>query len=563
MMNAAHRARSKSPFRRARSKSPGNHRYGRRGLSPFQSPFRRRESNYGDALQESEINVLQQLNLNRNDESAAIEITLEDSENLVPHTDLPDLYMVSSASSDPSSRAPSRETRQSRGASTARGSSGTARGSSATARGSTSDSRGSSGSERKIPFFQRIFKSPKKQTVDELTKFPTGLGSGLLKDRTSVKAKFPSSPTLSPPSRVSRSREPVAMKPPPLPVPISDRVLSDRIDNFSSMSSISDSYMPSLGPPVNLNRQESLGMESIKDVRKALKEMEKQLGRATNSGERVSRQRVMRALFTVADSLEDVEERTFLRNQLEGMMRKERVVDPGDQNPLSVASSSDDDKSDMTTSDDDEDYTESHFTASQAPSSHPSYDKENTPAGFLNSVGRLLGMSNEEKTAVEQALDDLLWTEFVKARKAPATRVRGSKSQRSKESNAIHEYQAIVGAKRPTDICHIPLGASQRVLLGEIPRDHSIPIHRERSWWRNHPIEEEEEEYDDDGESFSSDEFPSYLPTSITVRKPNRRKQNEGSFAPPLTNPRYKVKMVDTESRCGYEMGSTTSSFRR
>lgn len=98
----------------------------------------------------------------------------------------------------------------------------------------------------------------------------------------------------------------------------------DNFDTFSSMSDLSGSkattVMYSRPPPVQLNRQESLGVNSIKDIRNSLKVMEEQLGQLSHNGERVSRQKVMNALLTVADSLEDTEEREHLRKELDGRL---------------------------------------------------------------------------------------------------------------------------------------------------------------------------------------------------------------------------------------------------
>jgi hypothetical protein len=566
MMNAARRVRSKSPFRPSRSKSPfGNDR---RALSPFARRRRSQSEAVEESeggLHESEINIFQQLCLDRYDDSVAIEILLEESaEKALFKPEVPDLYTASSGSSDPSSRALSKETIQSRGTNTTRGST----------------------TERKKPFFKRLFKSPRKHSTDELTKFPSTPCNSLPESQSSGPSEemnyLP-----KPPSGVPKSREPVNLPP---PVPVSKRVLSDKLDTFSNMSSISGSHVTGLKPPVHFDRQESLGTESIKDIRKALKGMEKQLVRATNKGERVSRQKVMRALFTVADSLEDMEERDVLRSELEGMMRTERANQTTDARPLTVTSS-DDEKSDMTTSDDDDD---EDYAESQAPSSQPSV----APTGLFSSVGRLFGMSNDEKVAVGQALDDLLWTEFVATRKATKAnskenRAPGSgqakagshnrqklKAQQSRQGRADKDGKLRVASDRKREtlrhaIDSTPFNEGRRLPLEPRRVDSNEHIHRARSWWRKHPTsqrsslrresdeEEEEEEDDDDDESYSSDEFPNYLPTSITVQKRNGgRRANVRNSIAPSSNPRYKVNLVETESRYGYEMGSTTSSMR-
>jgi hypothetical protein len=524
--------RSKSPFRaaRSRSKSPFASRR-ERSKSPFFSRRRRSEGSTGqntdNVLHDSEINIFQQLCLDRHDDCAAIEILLE---NEATKNEIPELYTASSGSTDRSSHAFSK------------GSKGTP-----------------SSSERKKNFLNRLFKSPRKSTAAQEN---THLPSIQNHDRspTSQDSSDPSDGLNylpKPPSTIPTTR---ARRELSAPISMSGRVLSEKFDTHSNMSDLSGTRASTvLKKPTKFNGHESLGNDSIKDIRKALKEMEKQLGKASNNGERISRQKVMRALFTVADSLEDIEEREILRKELVGLMRTEReVLHPPKARPLLVASASDDEKSDITSSDNEENVTRTRDAALK-----DSNEKENAPFSLFSSMGKMFSVSAEDKMAVNQALDDLLWTEFVASRNTDEETSGRKKSSRSEKR---------ISRERPRHKISVLQGSCRE------------PPQRARSWWRRHPTSDnksessdssassEEEEEDDendeddyDDESMSSEEYQEYLPTSITVRKSQRNLENtlsaDKSFdASVSTNPRYRVRMVDTESRMGFETASATSS---
>jgi hypothetical protein len=349
MMNSARRARSKSPFasRRGRSKSPFARR--RRAKSPLNRLVRRAASE-DDEVHESEIVIFKQLCLDKHDGSAAIEIQLEDFS-----SDIPSLAPAASTGSTEASPNVVHKLEK------------------------TPESV-----ERKKPFLNRFLKGHRKTSAVESlpTKTSSSRDNSGTANVSETGEKLGNLEYLPAPSRVpSTRREHEESK---VPYKISERAPSSRSQEFSHISSLSGtrgcSFDRSFETPLQLNRHESLGNESIKDIRKALKEMEKQLGTESSKGKRISRQKVMRALFSVADSLDDLEE------------------------------------SDM--SDDGEDnFTQtSHTVFEDEDDASLRQDKENVPFNLFSSVGKLFGTSKDDKNAVERVLDDLLWTEFVTAR---------------------------------------------------------------------------------------------------------------------------------------------------
>jgi hypothetical protein len=279
-------------------------------------------------------------------------------------------------------------------------------------------------------------------------------------------------------------------------------------------------------------------------------------------------------------------------------MRTEREETHQKVRPLMIASS-DDDKSDITRSDDEEDFTRTSVSVYEDRTSLSVYEdveeqtqeKENGKFSVFSSVGKLFGMSANEKRAVEQVLDDLLWTEFVTSRNhdkkvdgdtaslsqpssGPLSSSRKAKSRNRQTKRKKSESKA----KQEMNRLPLQQASLNRPRL-EPPERSPSELQRARSWWRRHPTtsskfdvpsfddDEDDDDYDDDDdfESVLSDEFPDYLPKSITVRDGQRHleskdKSNFSGFSP--TNPRYRAKLVDTESRYGYEMGSTSSSTK-
>jgi len=347
-----------------------------------------------------------------------------------------------------------------------------------------------------------------------------------------------------------------------VPVPVSrisemyakGKVNSDISDSFSNMSSLSGTRDGSIMTPVALGRNESLSYDSIKDIRKCLKEMERQLGQATNTGQRVSREKFQRALFTVADSLEDEEE-------LKSSKGSQTVEDDKSQLVVNVieprSTSSKDDKSEVSASDDGEfNCDTSAFGEDEPPEA---VGNETEPFSVLS----FFGVSAENQQAVQEVLDDLLWTEFVSTRQ-------------EKESPKLKQSEKFETQKKNQSARKISLKIKEYDLCSENRKQKDTGrecIHK--SWWRNYSSggidrvkEEEEGSSAADDTSTTSGGFPSYLPTSITVKKrvakPGlERKGSPASHSHGLSDP-FRVTMqqdkklianelIETESRQGFE----------
>eukprot|EP00934_Nitzschia_sp_Nitz4_P000739 Nitzschia sp. Nitz4//scaffold53_size117307//40329//41918//NITZ4_003765-RA/size117307-processed-gene-0.9-mRNA-1//1//CDS//3329554190//739//frame0 len=529
MSNTNRPLRSASPDR-MRSKSLVDEDQTRRPSSPF---VRRREKE--EDLHPSEIDLLQQLCLDKLDENGAIEILLDgddSNDRLFPG------YSPNSKST-------------------------------------------------KKGFLKRLFRSPKSKPALIPATPPTSTSSDSQPSSTDDSDNF----IPKPPSQVRRTRSSRGHS--LATIPISNRILSDKFDNVSNVSSLSGSYdssmissrRPTLHTPLQLDRHESMGMDSIQDIRKTLKQMDRQLNKATTTGERISRQKVMEALFTVADSLEDMEERDVIRTELEALMNKERqqpTVQPLAPRSTNIPALARARKT--------EHAKRKKFRAARPPTKRPS-NKENGPFHLLSSMGNMFRATNDDKKAVERALDDLLWTEFVAARKdrEEIIAARGSGGSLGKGKGKVTDKTKLIAPPR------------KPVMEPKLPNPPTVKIHtvtensrpsppKTRSWWPRSMTEGQDEngsfsssfswEDEVDEESSSSDSSSSssgsscssdsgdlgYLPKNIVVLKePNgaalasrRSSPNKKPPQPsvqPLKTGQYRVKMVDTESRLGFEMG--------
>lgn len=521
--------------REARSASPLQtlkpHTNGVR-MSPRRSRNKEIDEEPKMKLHESEINIFKQLCLNKHDENAAIEILLDSAESSIP-----ELYTASSGSSDHGSRAKSRK------------------------------KAGSVEGKRK--FMDRFFFKSQRKPSTQFGSSDDFMDSSKENDfsgrHSSNTRDEPNIPT--PPSSIPRTRISVVNTLPSVsnvgPIEKSSvdnnvertnktivgnnvertRSILDDIheggDTTSNISSLSGTRISSLITPVNFNRHESLGFESITDIRKCLQEMERQLGQATNKGQRVSRQKVMRALFTVADSLEDDEEKSYLKKELKTSMevKKAEVTQPVETEPPKL-DSSDDDKSELTTSDDGDFTDDEDFTLDSGTFEDEDTGTNESPFNIVSSVGNFFGVDTQNQHAVEEVLDDLLWTEFVSSRQG---------NNHKKKNNGVNS-RSNTSIERSRKI-------SMHVKEYEDTHNKGQES-RARSWWRNNPSKEE----DYYSSSSSEDDFESYLPTSITVKKRYKKPTEfENAFPRSVSNPHYKVKLVDTESRLGYEMTSYSS----
>jgi hypothetical protein len=123
----------------------------------------------------------------------------------------------------------------------------------------------------------------------------------------------------------------------------------------------------------------------------------------------------MGALLTVADSLEDIDEREFLRKELEDLMQEERRerYHQIDGVPLRIAPSLDERSASIWTDDYDEDYTiedEENFRYDDETYTQNSNDRDKESPSFslFSPVGKLFGAN--EKEEANNVLNDLQWT---------------------------------------------------------------------------------------------------------------------------------------------------------
>lgn len=580
MMQAARRVRSKSPFggRRSRSKSPFGARR-RRSKSPFHRNLITQDTtdstDVDDVVHESEINIFQQLCLDKHDDNAAIEILLEEPLVLFKHPEIPDLCPTSSCSTTDVSPKPLP---------------------------SSSPQQTPGPFERKGTFLNRLLfkQSPSKSPTPESPPLENVPSRGSIASASSNGDDPYFLP--KPPSRIPSVRDKGDFK---VTYSMSNRIPSHRSETLSHMSSLSGIGDSSFARPHALNRHESLGNDSIKDVRKALKEMEKQLGNATSHGRRISRQKVMRALFTVADSLDDLEERQRLKKELSGLMKMDREERRQQDlsSPSDSSSSSSDDNSEASSSSDDEEESEEE---SQTVEENLSKDKKDGSFNLFSSVGKFFSISPDEKKGVERALDDLLWTEFVITRHtctstkeepsfredgfpretasnqpdpnpnpSSATRLAVStplpnseKSQKHRqhiESFSRHDSGNVLRTLQTTNLTPQTTDferrgrQQERELPSPIQLQERSPCRRGRSWWRRRPTQVliKNDALHEYGDSSCTDveNFPANVKFNDKKYRNIKRSQSV-----PQAN-MYQMNMVDTASRCGYEM--TTTSFDR
>jgi hypothetical protein len=586
-------ARSKSPFRTARrAESPlrkrqqtGVRSSSRRLATPIGSD---RELDDLSKLHESEINIFQQLCIDKHDETAAIEILL----------DSPNPFAMSASAVNgcgprvrfsENKRADSIE--QQATFSTYSGSTERGAGvSSSTEKGIHSLSTDSSGSgsrslsrkkasstEMKRTFLDRFFfKLPKLSLQKGID--PSGFPSVDPIDSTNENnPPLLENPPISKPEKHDqylRMQSARRIFDESFRSPLFDGwkdattrtkndpiALSERSDSISYVSSLSESRATaSIRKTREFQRHPSLGIESIQDLRMCLKEMETQLARASNEGQSVSRHKLMTALFTVADSLENSDEVTHLNegirstpdNQSDAMSRPSMegsMNDDHDEQNSGFSSDYDDEFTQESTAFEEDDSGDADMA-----------NDESSPFNIMS----FFGVDDENQRVVGQVLDDLLWGDFVSTRKEHRSKRQSArtKSATPDQSNQLSHAKSRKIALQGKDYIE-PLRSNDRnqVVNGQTPR----------SWWRNNSSFEpqvctakdnddnEEEEVEEESIS-SSTEFPSYLPSSITVKK-------KAKLPSPTSFPRvaskcstvamhHQPQLVQTESHVGFEMGT-------
>ncbi|KAL3925808.1 MAG: hypothetical protein SGILL_000156 [Bacillariaceae sp.] len=233
-----------------------------------------------------------------------------------------------------------------------------------------------------------------------------------------------------------------------------------------------------------------------------------------------------------AESLDDDEEKTQIIAELEDEMEAERrrTVSSWD-NDNRVATIDEGSEGTEASNEDDFTYESGTFDKEE----HDTVETSDSPFNIMS----FFGVSAEN----QEALDDLLWNDFVSSRKEKE--LKESKHRKWSSRPSAQMKSSMFGSATSQD--------------GSKPE-------RTRSWWRNHPSQKSPyhanaEDEDEDESSSELDEFPSYLPTSITVQKRAKKPFLERHVSPTSfaqhTSGRYKVsqpQLIETESRVGYEM---------
>lgn len=577
-------------------------------LSPWkQSTARGEKSNGNDKgfmLHESEINIFQQLCLDKHDESAAIEILLDSSKRV------PNLFTASNSGiNDLESRlhfSPTKcEDTLEKQATFSTASGSTARGS---GRSGLDERSSYSNSDRisrvlsrkkagvvdaKRTFLDRFFsKSPRKssprgndrgRSEEDLTFSPNENALppqaklvsenspeeplDLALDNASARLVFDESfrnQSLEhwsvPRSRYHTFGESVRRT--------EALVLSERCDSFSNVSSLSGSQATaSIRAPIGFQRHQSLGVESIQDIRDCLKEMETQLAKASNKGQSVSRDKLMKALFTVAGSLEEDNERSDLKGELEHPNSNEFKCKsiPVPQDPPTHSGEGDCYTSKSSFSEED-DFTQDSSAFGGEEEENDTYPvDESSPFSIMS----FLGVGSQDQQVIGEVFDDLFWGDFRASNHPYSRKNRYSRGKPRQARSSLSDSQ---GKRRMLALTAKNYNSESRRIsesakgIGEQPS---------KSWWRTQPSSQSSSEYDvdvieeeEESNSSNSDEYPSYLPSSITVKKKlpepaMERKASPTSFPRKTSSSsRYKISMqqqpqlVETESRLGFELGT-------
>lgn len=248
-------------------------------------------------------------------------------------------------------------------------------------------------------------------------------------------------------------------------------------DQLSTIDVGNQSRISELSTPAAIIRQESLGIESIQGVRQALQKMEMELAQAGNAGKRVSRDKIMHALNYMANSLHFDDQREFAK-ELDAWI-DESVIAGGDRTRIydEEEDDDDDDNSDEESSTSDDDASGSTFDLEAfedgGSASKMSVRKQTTQSSFQDlflRLGKFFTISDGDKTAVKQALDDLLWTEL--AGSATASSLHSSKPMRD-ESDSSDDS---IGNFDPL-ACNV-----------HNPKQEPMAETRGRGWWRRHGI---------------------------------------------------------------------------
>jgi hypothetical protein len=224
----------------------------------------------------------------------------------------------------------------------------------------------------------------------------------------------------------------------------------------------SQSRVSDLSSPAAMVRHESLGTESIRGVREALQKMEQELAAAGDAGKRVPREKIMSALNFVANALHREDQKEALVKELDAWIDESviggdigfRVDDTGDD---------DYDDSDEETSTDDDDSSTFDLDAFEGGESRVS--GQGSFQDLFLRLGKFFTISDEDKSAVRQAMADLLLAEEPQRSTLRSTK-RDDES--ASEDDSIGDFD--------------PLSCN----LHDPELEPQTANTRGRSWWRRH-----------------------------------------------------------------------------
>lgn len=177
------------------------------------------------------------------------------------------------------------------------------------------------------------------------------------------------------------------------------------------------SRVSELSNPAPIERQASLGKESITDVRQALKRMEQELKKASSSKKRVSRDKIMYALNFMAKSLHHEEQKKALAKDMEEWV-DESVFNPGERSYIN-----EDDDEEQEEEGDSDDYTLDSddcsstfdFGGPQGTAVSMRCDQGTNASidGLFSLLRKYIEINEEDKTAAQNALADLLASDLI------------------------------------------------------------------------------------------------------------------------------------------------------
>jgi hypothetical protein len=253
------------------------------------------------------------------------------------------------------------------------------------------------------------------------------------------------------------------------------------------------SRISELSSPAAMIRKESLGTESIRGVRQALKKMELELAAAGDAGKRVPRDKILSALNFVANALHKEDQKLALVKELDAWI-DESVM--GGDIGFRVDDEDDDDDYDSeeeTSSDDDggsefdldafNDGGESRVSKVRGRANQSSFQD------LFQRLGKFFTINDEDKSAVYQAMADLLLAE--QPRRSTRRSTKGGDESAS-DDDSIGNFDPLS--------CNL-----------QDPECEPLEDTRGRSWWRHHGGK------DDDG--------------NMLMKKENLYPKTEGSRA--------------------------------